>query len=237
MHLILRRSSSVLVLFLATCTSPPDPPGDSAAVPSAARVEPAVTVTTRPAASARREHPVIRPDPESPRHPPEPYVDEDVCPFECCIYREWIARGPLPAYRSERDTTVVAFTLARGERFEALTGSVHLDRVGVVAVRRPVTWREGPDSIGRFEPGDTVYVLSYLGEDHYRIWHRGRLIDGFRFWAYPEEPGQDRAEGDLLQEPREDWWAKVRTRRGETGWLHMNADGRNVGLKDACSVD
>ena len=236
LSLTLCRSARFLVLVVGACTTPPDASIDPARASAAARVEPAVTVTAGPAASVLPVYPVIRPNPEDPFRPPEPYRDEGICPFECCVYREWIAHAPLQVYRAERDTTAVAFTLAPGERFKALTGNVHLDRVGVVAVQRPVTWREGPDSVERFEPGDTVYVLSYLGEDHYRIWYRGRVVEDLRFWTYPEEPEPEKAMGDLLREPQADWWVNIRSRHGPRGWLHMSKDGDKVGLMDACSI-
>ena len=224
---------AVLALGAAACTTgSSDPPPE----PAATRVETDVAVTTSTGTSPH-SYPLIRPAPGDPRRPPEPYVDRGVCPFECCVYREWLALAPIRAYARERDTAAVAFTLAGGERFQALTGNVHLDPPGVAVVRRPVTWREGPDSIGRFEPGDTLYVLSYLGEDHYRLWHRGRIVEFYRLWPYPGERPTAEPEGVLLREPREDWWAQVRNAAGQTGWIHVSADGESVGRKDACSVD
>lgn len=227
-----RRPLSALLLVAAGCTGSSDPQPEPAVV----QARPYVVVEPAPEAPSR-SYPLIRPAEGDPRHPPEPYVDRGVCPFECCVYREWIAHAPIRAYARERDTTSVAFTLAEGERFQALTGNVHLDTIGVAVVRRPVTWKEGPDSIGRFEPGDTVYVLSYLGEDHFRMWHRGRIVEDFRFWPYTDERPSGAPEGVLLREPREDWWAQVRNAAGQVGWLHMSADGDRVGHKDACSVD
>lgn len=222
----------VLALSAAACAEEaPDP------LPEPARAYPEVAVAPSSGAPPPPVLPLIRPAPGDPRRPPQPYVDAGACPFECCTYREWVAVAPIPAYARERDTTAVAFTLAAGERFEALTGNVHLDPVGVVVVRRPVVWKEGPDSLGRWEPGDTLHVLSYLGEDHFRYWHRGRIVEFFRLWSLPGEPRAAEPEAVLLRRPREDWWAQVRSARGDSGWLRMRTDGAKVGRKDACSVD
>lgn len=166
--------------------------------------------------------------------PPEPYADWGVCPFECCVYGEWRARAPLAVYARERDTTRVAFTLAAGEAFTGVSGTVHLDRVGVVRVRQPVEYGTA-DRPRRLEAGDTVYVLSHVGEGHFRVWHRGQVIEGVPgFWGDRVTPGGSRTPGELLRAPEPHWWARVRDRRGRTGWIYMQRDAARVGKVDAC---
>lgn len=168
--------------------------------------------------------------------PGKVYVDENRCPFECCTYREWGARKPLIAYAAERDTSNVAFTLAAGERFTAVTGNVHVDPVGVAVVRQPVSWFAEGGGSGNFAPGDTLYILGYVGEGSFRVWHRGRIGEVSAFWlAQPDlNSAEAAAEGVLIREPGSDWWVRIRNSAGRTGWLRM-ADAE-VNNADACGL-
>lgn len=165
---------------------------------------------------------------------PQPYVDRGVCPFECCVYREWLAREPLRVYRSERDTSEVAFTLAAGEEFEGITGNVYVDPVGIAVVTDTVTY--GPDEAReQLLPGDTLYVLSHLGEGVFNMWHDGEIKEIYAFWGESGlEPGGPK--GKLLREPETEWWAQVRNQEGETGWILMDAVGGKIGRVDACAA-
>lgn len=169
--------------------------------------------------------------------PPDTYVDRGVCPFECCVYREWLARAPIQVYRIEGDTTAVAFVLAAGERFLALTGNVHLRPTGIALVRRNLIHSVGPDVVRRSEAGDTLYVLSYLGESHYNLWSRGEVLEGYGCWGEGDEMNAPTKPCELIREPREYWWAEVQNQAGLRGWIDMNADDDKVGHKDACSID
>lgn len=164
---------------------------------------------------------------------PQPYVDRGVCPFECCVYGEWTAREPLRVYSAERDTSNVAFTLAAGETFEGVTGNVYVDPVGVAVVTDTVTY--GPDDArAQLLPGDTLYVLSHLGEGVFNMWHDGEVKEIYAFWGGSTlEPGG--AKGRLLREPETEWWAQVRNEAGETGWLLMDTIGGKIRGVDACA--
>src|SRR5687768_15814521 len=92
------------------------------------------------------------------------------CPFECCIYRDWIAEGPVVVRTEPRSGASVVATLPAGARFEADTGFVRITGIQLVVVSRPVeAWvhqpgrRDGgrPDTI---PAGDTLLVLEHLGE-------------------------------------------------------------------------
>lgn len=163
----------------------------------------------------------------------QPYVDRGVCPFECCMYRDWLARESLRVYRSERDTSEVAFTLAEGETFEGMTGNVYVDPVGVAVVTDTVTY--GPNEAReQLLPGDTLYVLSPLGEGVFNMWHDGEVKEIYAFWGETGlEPGG--VKGRLLREPKLEWWAHVRNREGQTGWINMDAVGGKIGNVDACA--
>ncbi|HEX2205219.1 MAG TPA: hypothetical protein VHG91_18060 [Longimicrobium sp.] len=201
-----------LVLFPAAC-EPARPPADALdSVPGAAAL-------VQGAAAAE---PVAG----------EPYVARGACPFECCRYNDaWAATEAVRAFAAERDTSRVAFTISAGERFTGVTGNVHLDRVGVVVVRRAVdAGRDAEGSPRSFAAGDTVHVLDYLGEDFFRLRHRGRVLEAQRFWGEVGDTGWD---GELVAAPVARWWAKVRDRAGREGWVDMDAAPFIEGV-DAC---
>jgi hypothetical protein len=56
----------------------------------------------------------------------EAVVERGACPGECCTYGAWLALAALPAYAAPGDTTVVAFTIAKGDSLTADSG--HVDR-------------------------------------------------------------------------------------------------------------
>lgn len=167
-------------------------------------------------------------------------VRRGACPFECCQYGEWTAGTPIPAYAVEGEATAApAFLLQPGESFQALDGNVHVERVGVVEVTRPVrpfTLAERPDQ-PELAPGDTIYVLDYLGEGYYRVWWAGTALTAEGFWARPGEArsraGSTEIDGRLRVEPRARWWVHVRTVGGESGWIEMR-EGVRVAGNDAC---
>ena len=165
--------------------------------------------------------------------PVAPVVRKNVCPFECCVYREWTAIGEIPVYAAEGDTTVVAFTMSDGEPFTAIEGNVHLDRLGLVAVHRSVT-----DTIYdtyHYESGDTLVVLDYLGEGFFTAWLSGRMLEVEGFWMF-EDPDEHETDNGpawtVVAEPDPHWWVRVQTVDDRNGWIYMNE--ARVTNADAC---
>lgn len=172
---------------------------------------------------------VGRPGLEAPRT----YVEAEACPYECCVYREWTAHGPVPVYAAERDTTDVVFQLSDGESFQALTGNVHLDPTGQAVLREDVVEAYGrPDAWWRLAAGDTLAILSYQGEGFYSMWYRGVILSREICWG----TGPDGSPGlcELLREPVPYWWVRARTASGEEGWIDMNGYANLIGNRDAC---
>jgi D-alanyl-D-alanine dipeptidase len=163
--------------------------------------------------------------------PPESYVEAGACPYECCIYREWLAHDSIPVYAAESDASAVAFQLAAGERFQALTGNVHLQPTGVVVVHEDIVRPSASGPVRRFAAGDTLYVLAYQGEGFFSMWHRGRVVSEEMCWGRPSSPCE------LVREPEQRWWVRARNGSGEEGWIDMEADALRIGQRDACSVD
>lgn len=165
--------------------------------------------------------------------PPEPYVQRDVCPFECCTYRTWTATDTIAMLRAEGGSDTLLL-LPPGALFQAVTGNVHLRQVGIVLLRTPFTVPE-EDSLPALSlaAGDTAWVLSYLGEGWYSVWIEGTIRALPAFWddrrEYPRP--MDRP-GRLVREPDPVWWVRVTMGPGREGWIRM--DRASVSGSDAC---
>jgi hypothetical protein len=142
--------------------------------------------------------------------PPSPYVAKGACPFEGCVYREWMARRALDLY--DRPGGRIGGHLRRGERVRAITGEVHCRPVRVVAERDFDTPTAPP-----IRKGEVYYLLHYLGEGAWRVWVRGALTE---VEGLPPD----------ARKPATVWWAQVRTRAGVTGWVLAsgNFDGQDM---------
>jgi hypothetical protein len=162
--------------------------------------------------------------------PVAPVVRKNVCPFECCVYREWTAIGEISVYATEGDTTAVAFTMSDGQSFTAIEGNVHLERLGLVAVHRTVT--DTVYDTYHFEPGDSILVLDYVGEGFFTAWLDGQLEVTEAFWWFldPEEDGDPA--WTVVAEPDPHWWVRVQTKDDRNGWIYMNE--ARVTNADAC---
>ena len=152
--------------------------------------------------------------PES--EPPSIYISRGACPFEGCVYRDWIAKHDLNVYDRAGGTAVVDH-LRQGDRVHAITGEIHCRPLRVTASRdHPEPGSYEPTS-PRIRKGQVYYVLHYVGEGQWKVWFRGQVtvVEGL-------PPGAPR--------PRTTWWAKVTTPRGITGWVIAtdNFDGQDM---------
>ena len=55
------------------------------------------------------------------KKPPNVYIDKGACPFECCTYREWVARTDVTLLDSPNGKKVVGQT-KKGEKVLAIRG-------------------------------------------------------------------------------------------------------------------
>ena len=165
--------------------------------------------------------------------PAEPFIEQGVCPFECCTYREWTATDSIVVYKAEGSTDP-SFLLLPADSFTAVTGNVHLIHIGVVLITRPME-TEAEDSFpqAHLSIGDSVYVLSYRGEGWYDVWIAGKVRHLPAFWDdRREDPRPTDRPGHLLREPQDIWWVRIRTHDGQSGWIRM--DHAEVSGADAC---
>lgn len=149
--------------------------------------------------------------------PTMPFVDNGACPFECCTYRSWTVDKPTVVKSAMRDAASVAFRLRKGDRVKGLTGAVITSQPGEVRVLKRT-------KIGKLtaQPGDTLYLLTYVGEGFHRVWYKGKIT---------EEETYDKAVFRQIRQPKSVWWVKVRNSRGQIGW---SREPDNFGNKDQC---
>jgi hypothetical protein len=81
-----------------------------------------------------------------------------------------------------------------------VTGVVITTRPGVARVLK--TTKIGDVTVNR---GETVYLLTYLGEGFHKVWRKGR--------TYESDLAQDNKSFRIVSNPVSVWWVKIKNRR------------------------
>jgi hypothetical protein len=153
-----------------------------------------------------------------------PFEDIGACPFEGCVYRDWIANGPVTLRTERRPDSRVAVTLEKGDHVRAITGIVVTTKPGRVQFRKAADLSTA-NGVLHVEPGETLYLLTYHGEGLTTAWFNGRLyeeVDGADFL----NAACDNAlicNGTIVEKPQNVWWIRVRSTKGLTGWTNEPA--------------
>jgi hypothetical protein len=158
--------------------------------------------------------------------PTLPFSDVGACPFECCRYGPWTARVRQRAYKARTAAAGVAFMVRPGEQVDALTGMVITRKAGLVIVRKQTTF----DDNFTVPAGAKLFVLHGFGEGDYLFWYNGSTHRG-GLYAETVGKGNARYPFDVLSVPQVEWWVKVQTSRGATGWI---LDPQDFHGMDAC---
>jgi hypothetical protein len=169
----------------------------------------------------------------APSGPRTPYEDAGACPFEGCVYRDWVANDAIAVRQQRTPGAAVAFHLTNGEHAQAITGVVVTLTPGRVQFRTPAMLSSASGSL-RIAPGQTLYLLTYRGEGSTLAWFDGRLYDGvdgstaFFNGRCANEPNL--CAGAILERPRSVWWVQIRNAKGQIGWTD---EPEKFGNKDA----
>jgi hypothetical protein len=184
----------VIVVWIAGCGAP-SPPADTPADPPASSVPRAT------------EPPV--PTPVASEPPEMPYEDAGACPFEGCVYREWVARERVQVLAERRDGARESFAIGAGEPVMAVTGVVSVTRPGRVQVTEPTAIETNAGSL-TLQPTETLYLLTPLGEGHFVASVRGRIVRDV-----------DPLTARVLEPVQFTWWVQLRNAAGQTGWAKV----------------
>ena len=155
--------------------------------------------------------------------PPVSFEDVGACPFEGCVYREWVANRPVDVRIERRTTAPIMFHVKAGEKVTALTGVVVTLKAGRVQFREPqdLGASDGPIHI---VPGQTLYLLTYQGEGYTKAWFNGRLyrdVDTATFFNGVCDVDPSRCPGKIIERSQTVWWVQVRNAEGRSGWTHQ----------------
>jgi hypothetical protein len=104
------------------------------------------------------------------------------------------------------------------------TGVVRVAVPGAVKVTREVWQRKGTREEVHFPQGDTIFVLNYLGEGWWNVWHDGqvRSLDMFWPWERWHTPAGYEYSGEVLQEVQSEFWVFFANDSGSEGWVSGN---------------
>ena len=151
--------------------------------------------------------------------PPKVYVSKGACPFECCVYRNWTALRSLSLLDQPEGRSIAR--IGDGEQVSALTGEVHAKplRYQLMENGPYADTVRGPRQM--IPTGSIVYLLHPVGEGYWLVWFKGKAIEIDPAYGGPP--------------PSYQWWAKVKTRTGQIGWVLMSAEDLAFSNVDACS--
>lgn len=154
-----------------------------------------------------------------------PWVERDVCPFECCTYGAWTARAPLYLTDEPDVDAPVRRTIESGETFTALGGDVHVLEPGTAVVL------EGRDM---YADGEHLWVFSYRGEGNWDVWVSGDLVT-MPLLVDRDAKGDPEEPAILLETPpRTRWWVEIVDGEGTPGWVLMDPNDLRVAGADSC---
>ena len=145
--------------------------------------------------------------------PPRLYISKGACPFECCTYRQWIANRTVALIDHPGGKSIGQ--VRRLDKVLAITGEVQAH-----PLRFQIKEKGLDNGVDSAPVGSTVYLLHPVGEGFWLVWFQGRAIE-----MDPNYEG-----------PRPDyqWWAKIKTKSGHSGWVRMDANDLSFDNVDSC---
>jgi hypothetical protein len=159
------------------------------------------------------------------------YIARGVCPFECCVYREWTLETPATAHTAPASGAAQAFTLPAGATVRADSGNVYVTRPGIVVADRPFPVAETPGA-PTVAAGDSLYLLDSMGEGFFHTRYQGRIYETSGAAWFGGGPPGSTTSGRLVRGAESEWWAHVTLTDGRAGWILM--DDIRVDGADAC---
>jgi len=176
-----------------------------------------------------------------------PYRVEGVCPFECCQYGKWTALSDIPVLAAERARVSPAFTIRRGEKFEAVGGAYWTIAPFILRAKAPVEIKvashlvpEAPnraklrgewtiDEHTTLPAGTDIHVVAYLGEGEQVGLAAGKPV-AFDMSLY-DSPDSEFTVSKPGGANATEWWIEVNS-AGRHGWFERGK--HSIEGSDAC---
>lgn len=167
--------------------------------------------------------------------PPLPLVVPHACLREYCCLGDWTTSASLPVRAAPGSRDLVDSISARSS-FSAESTAVVVRRYGVAVVDTLIPANHGVGDDPAPQPGDTVYLARYEGEDIFLAYLHGRRIEVEAFWGRGG-PGMGRPKGTpsyghVLRDREEEWWVRVSRAGGRDGWINMTSATSVSGVED-----
>jgi hypothetical protein len=151
--------------------------------------------------------------------PALPFYDWKACPFEGCTYGRWTARKPVTVYDTWAAKRRAIIRLAAGDRVDGLTGVVITFKPGVIRMDRDLP-TEG------LKRGDTILTYANRGEGFVAVWFKGKYNPefdvSFTKWPDGQGCGGTHCAATYIDLGKKVWWAQVKLKSGQTGWIDMD---------------
>jgi hypothetical protein len=157
---------------------------------------------------------------EAASQPALPFYDWKACPFEGCTYGRWTTRKPVIVYDTWAAKRRASGRLAVGDRVDGLTGVVITFKPGVIRMDRDLP-SEG------LKRGDTILTYANRGEGFFAVWFKGKYYSefdvSFTKWPDGQGCGGTHCAATYIDLGKKVWWAQVKLKSGQTGWINMDA--------------
>jgi len=146
------------------------------------------------------------------------------CVATCCTYGPWRATERAVAYTSRKVTSSTAFTIQPNETVTGLNSVLYTTKPGIVVLAQAITvkpFKNARRVTVQLAAHDTIYVVDVarVTTDAF-WWYRGVTYHSGSELAISAVHGASAsAPYDVLSVPAQEWWARVQSSTGATGWL------------------
>ena len=154
------------------------------------------------------------------KSPPKVLIDKDICPGEGCSYKGNARMTKTStAYAKPDENSLASCEFTAGDVVTSFKSEVHTV-AGRFVVKR---------TYESYQPGDVLWVYTYLGEGMFKVWHSGRMYEEKLEFSPGGGSAGKRCEkddgscwGELEKELEMNWWLKVKSNDGREGWIRVN---------------
>ncbi len=146
-----------------------------------------------------------------------PYIVENSCPFEGCSFGMWEVLKEAPVYKGTSDNSEIVGKLVTGTKANIETGVSY-----IIPGEARITG-EPYKTAKKLDRNKLVFILNYIGEGYSRVYQNGNIIEtkvARTKNQCTENPNRRYCWVEVLQEPIEHWWVKVK----DLGWVSMEGN-------------